>query len=187
MENSNRPSQGKGSYRPRDRRHSNNNNRSNYRGDRNRRDRNRDDRNSPKIDGLIKKINGELSNSIEPISIPELNAFERKLIHRHFDHNPDIVTKTYRLNDEDYELRVYPIGNLKKWAQEQAEQAVNNREKITLPHMSNYERFVVHDALKEITTVKTESHGDGDERHIVIEPDVFGRGLKRMIRKIKLF
>ncbi len=148
--------------------------------------RDRDERN-PKIEKLVKQIREELVDSIEPITIPELNAFERKLIHRQFDNNPNIVTKTYRIGDDDFELRVYPVGNLKRYAQKKADESIETRKKIELPHMSNYERFVIHDYLKEIDTVKTTSEGEEDDRHIVIEPAVFGRGLRRMIKKIKLF
>jgi predicted RNA-binding protein Jag len=163
--------------RPGDRSGGRNNGR--YRRDRNER--------NPKIEALVKRIKEELIDSIEPITIPELNAFERKLIHRQFDNSPDIVTKTYRLGDDDYELRVYPVGNLKRYAQQKADEAVQTRQKVVLPHMSNYERFVVHDYLKEIDTVNSSSEGEDDDRHIVIEPAVFGRGLRRMIKKIKLF
>jgi len=147
----------------------------------------RNNKRDPKVDSLVHRIKDELLDSIEPIIIPELNAFQRKLVHRHFDHNPDIVTKTYRVNDEDYELRVYPVGNLRNWAKRKANEAVDNRETVVLPHMSSYERFVVHDTLKSIDTVKATSHGDGEERHIEIEPAIFGRGLKRIIKKIRLF
>jgi predicted RNA-binding protein Jag len=148
--------------------------------------RDRNERN-PKIEALIKRIKQELVESIEPIVIPELNAFERKLIHRQFDNNPEIVTKTYRLGENDYELRVYPVGNLKRYAQKKADEAVETRDKVVLPNMSSYERFVVHDYLKDIDTVSTVSEGEEDDRHIVIQPEVFGRGLRRIIKKIKLF
>lgn len=141
---------------------------------------------NPKIESLIRKIREELSDSIEPVSIPDLNAFERKLIHRQFDNNSEIVTKTYRLGEKEYELRVYPIGNLKRYAQKKADEAVATREKVILPHMSSYERFIVHDYLKTLDTVKTVSVGEDDDRHIEIEPAVFGRSLKRFIRRIRL-
>jgi predicted RNA-binding protein Jag len=139
-----------------------------------------------KIDNLIVKIKQELQNSIEPISLSDLNSYERKLIHRHFDHNPNIVTKTYR-HGEDYELRIYPIGNLRNFARQKADEALKSGERIVLPHMSNYERFIIHDVLKDYSAVKSESQGDDDDRHIVIEPEVFGRGLRKIIKKIKLF
>lgn len=146
----------------------------------------RNDERNPKIDSLVSKIREELADSIEPITIPDLNAYERKLVHRQFDNNSEIVTKTYRLGEEGYELRVYPIGNLKRYAQKKAEEAVETRKKVLLPHMSNYERFIIHDYLKTLETVKTSSVGEDEDRHIEIEPEVFGRGLKRFIRKIRL-
>ena len=146
----------------------------------------RNDERNPKIDGLVSRIREELVDSIEPITIPELNAYERKLVHRQFDNNSEIVTKTYRLEDEAYELRVYPVGNLKRYAQEKADEAVESRQKVVLPHMSNYERFIIHDYLKTLESVKTSSQGEGEDRHIEIEPEVFGRGLRRFIRKIRL-
>lgn len=139
-----------------------------------------------KIDNLVRRIKRELADSIEPIVIPELNAFERKQIHRQFDHNSEIVTKTYRVADDVYEMRVYPVGNLKKFAQKKANEAVETRKTVVLQHMSNYERFVIHETLKSISTVKSVSYGEGENRHIEIEPEVFGRGLKRIIKKIKL-
>lgn len=138
-----------------------------------------------KIVKLIDRIKTELADSIEPIVIPNLNAFERKLIHREFDRNPEIVTKTYRY-DEEYELRVIPVGNLKRFAKKKADEAIETREKVVLPPMTNYERFVVHSSLKDLDTIKTSSHGEGEYRHIEIEPEMFGRGLKRIIKKIKL-
>ena len=168
-----RPSRGKRPYRSR---RSGGGNGRHHRNERN-----------PKIESLIRRIKGELTDSIDPIVIPELNAFERKLVHRQFDNNPEIVTKTYRLGDEEFELRVYPVGNLKRYAQKKADEAVEKRQKVVLPHMSNFERFVVHDYLKTLDTVKTTSVGEEDDRHIEIEPEIFGRGLKRIIRKIKLF
>lgn len=144
------------------------------------------DEKNEKIEELIRNIRDELVDSIEPISITELNAFERKLIHNQFDDSTEITTKTYRISDDAYELRIYPIGNLKRYAQKKADEAVETRKKVVLSHMTSYERFVVHDYLKDLETVKTSSHGEGEERHIEIEPEVFGRGLKRIIRKIKL-
>jgi predicted RNA-binding protein Jag len=127
-----------------------------------------------------------LENSIEPVSLFQLNSFERKLIHRHFDHNPAIVTKTYRQGDE-FELRVYPISNLKKYAAEKAEEAVRTGQTIVLPHMGDYERFIIHDSLKDKEKIKSVSYGEGGDRHIEIEPDIFGRKLKKIIKKIRLF
>ncbi len=138
-----------------------------------------------KIQKILSEIQTNIIDSIEPITLSKLNSFERKLVHRHFDHNPDIVTKTYR-NGEEFDLKIYPVGNLRKFAEGKAEEALQTRKKVALPHMSNYERFVIHDALKNMDSVKAESFGEGEERHIEISPDAYGRGLKRIIKKIKL-
>ncbi|MBN1542738.1 hypothetical protein JW992_11385 [candidate division KSB1 bacterium] len=139
-----------------------------------------------KIDSLIHKIKDELADSIDPINLPQLNAFERKLIHRHFDNNPDIITRTYR-NGENHELRIYPVGNLRRYALEKADQAIRTGEKVILPHMNDYERFIIHDTLKDNSSIKACSYGEAADRHIEIEPELFGRGLKRIIKKIRLF
>ena len=157
-----------------------------HRGYRPRRFRPRGDDVDGKIRRLLQKIDEELGNSIEPISLTRLNAFERKLIHRHYDHNAGVVTKTYKHGDI-FELLVIPVGNLRKYAVEKADEAIKTGERIILPKMSNYERFVVHEALKDYSDVKAISYGEGDDRHIELEPEVFGRGLRRIIRKIKLF
>lgn len=142
-------------------------------------------RDDSKINELIKKIQNELDGSIVPITLSELNSFERKLVHRHFDHDPNIVTKTYRHGDI-HELKIYPVGNLRKYAREKADQAIEQGETVVLPHMSSYERFIIHDVLKDNELITSESHGEGQERHVQIKPDLFGRGLKKIFKKIKL-
>ncbi len=122
-----------------------------------------------KVEELIRKIKEELVDSIEPICLHDLNAYERKLIHRYFERGGEITTKTYRIGEEDYELRIFPVGNLRRYAQKMADQAVSTRQKVVLPPMSSYERFIIHDYLKSLDTVKTHSVGEGDDRHIEIE------------------
>ena len=55
------------------------------------------------------------------------------------------------------------------------------------PTMSNYERFLIHDFLKDNDRIETISIGEGDSRYIEIHPKKFGRKLKNIIRKIKFF
>jgi hypothetical protein len=52
--------------------------------------------------------------------------------------------------------------------------------------MSSYERFLAHEVLKDVESVESISVGEGAERHIQIQPKKFGRGLKKIIKKIKL-
>lgn len=138
------------------------------------------------VQEIIARVESELQNSIQPAIVPALNSFQRRLVHRHFDNSSLYVTKTYR-HDENCELWIYPVGNLINFAKEKAEEAIRTGKRVVLPHMGSYERFVIHDALKVMETIKTQSFGEGEERHIEIEPVLFGRGLKKIIKKIRLF
>ena len=138
-----------------------------------------------KIDNILIEVQRKLRDSLEPVSLTDLNAFERKRIHRFFDDKDDYRTKTYR-SGEEFTLKVYPVGNIKKFAEEKAQEALATGNIETLPPMSNYERYIIHDCLKDINGIKTASVGEGDERRVEIHPVSFGRGLKRIIKKIKL-
>lgn len=139
-----------------------------------------------KIDRILIDAQRKLRDSIMPEIIAGLDAFERKRIHRFFDHMPEYETKTYR-DGEDYVLKIFPVANIKKFAEEKAQQVMQTGNSIELPPMSNYERFIIHEHLKTIEGVETLSHGEGDDRRIEIKPKMFGRRLKRIIKKIKLF
>lgn len=127
-----------------------------------------------------------LEHSTQAICLEDLNAYERKRIHQFFDNKSDFETKTYR-NGEEYLLWVFPVGQIKKYAEEKAQEALDTGAEIDLPPMSNYERFLIHDALKSVESVETNSFGEGEERHIRITPVKFGRRLKKMVKKLKLF
>lgn len=53
-------------------------------------------------------------------------------------------------------------------ALELAERVKKEAHEIELQPMNSYERLLVHDALKEVSGVRTESRGEGRERHIVL-------------------
>ena len=57
---------------------------------------------------------------------------------------------------------------------------------IVLPYLGNYERFVIHNYLKDFDGIETKSVGEGDQRRLEIKQAKFGRSLKRIIKKIKL-
>ena len=59
---------------------------------------------------------------------------------------------------------------LKDTAQSVARQVTAQGASRSLPPMNSYERRVVHTALAEMTGIKTESEGEGEERRIVIRP-----------------
>ncbi len=152
--------------------------------------RNHDRSSRPPMDNnmkeMIAKIEEKLIDAIKPESVNGLNSFERKLFHRHFDHNKDYETRTYR-NGEDFTLLIYPVANLERFAKEKADESLSTGDVISLPHMGSYERFIVHNALKTIDAIETASEGEGNERHIKISSKRFGRGLKKIVKKIKLF
>jgi len=138
-----------------------------------------------KIDNILIDVQRKLRDSYESIALSDLNAFERKRIHRFFDDKEDFTTKTYRTGDE-FTLRIYPVGNLKKFAESKAQEAFDTGKVVALPPMSNFERYIIHDHLQSMEGIETTSVGESSERHIEIHPVRFGRGLRRIIKKIKL-
>jgi len=52
-----------------------------------------------------------------------------------------------------------------------AKQCVETKKPIALPAMNAYERSLVHNAVKEVPGVMTQSEGSGPERHVVIHPE----------------
>lgn len=137
------------------------------------------------IRGMIGEIEEKLQDAISPESISGLNSFERKLIHRHFDHNKDFETRTYR-NGDQYTLSVYPVGNIERYAREKAEESISTGSTVELPPMGSYERFIIHNCLQDVSGVETTSADEGRDRHVQIVCKRFGRGLKRIARKIRL-
>ncbi len=138
-----------------------------------------------KIDRILIEVQRSLRDSCVPATLTDLTALERKRIHRFFDGNPEYETKTYR-TDGDYVLKVFPVGNIKRLAEQKAEEARQKQCVVALPPMGSFERFVVHNALKQFADLETTSVGEGPERHVEIRPRRYGRGLKRIIKKIKL-
>ena len=139
-----------------------------------------------KIQQLIRDVSEMLVDANQAICLEDLNAFERKKIHQYFDRKADYETKTYR-NGEDYLLWIFPLTKLRQLAEARAREALETGKDIDLPPMSSYERFIIHDALKDWDSVETSSFGEGEERHIRIKPMPFGRKLKKIVKKIKLF
>lgn len=138
------------------------------------------------IKKIISDVEEKLKDSLKPETLTGLNSFERKMIHRHFDHNKEFKTRTYR-NGDDYTLYIYPVGNLERFAKAKAQECLDSSVDIDLPPMPSFERYIVHNALKEVQGVETTSVGEGDERHVQIVCKKFGRGLKQIVKKIKLF
>ncbi len=60
--------------------------------------------------------------------------------------------------------------NLEHMAQSIAEKVASENNPVTLEPMNAFERRIVHMALRESTTVITESQGEGRDRHVVVKP-----------------
>ncbi len=146
----------------------------------------------PRIAELIRETEEKLSASYHPVQVENLNPFERKQFHQHFERRKSLYqTKTYR-NEETHVLWIFPIANLKRFVEGKAQEALASGENVALPPMSSYERFLAHHMLKELGTVESSSEGEGEERHILIQPkkieppSQFGRSLRKIAKKIKL-
>lgn len=71
-----------------------------------------------------------------------------------------------RLDVNQY--RVKKIESVKKMADETADQVALTGQEKALPPMNSYERRIVHAHLALRQDVKTQSQGEGEERHLVI-------------------
>lgn len=83
-------------------------------------------------------------------------------------------------------LKVSPVGNLKKMAKEKADFVLSKGETYTFPFLPGYERYVIHNYLKDFDGIETKSIGEGEERRLEVRPIRFGRSLRRIIKKIRL-
>ncbi len=143
----------------------------------------RETRTDDKVQKTIEYIEKTLYDSIRAITIKELDGYQRKSIQRHFEKTQEYQIKTYREND-DVIIKVYPIGSLKRLAEQKAQEVLMKGKPEVLPPMGSFERFVIHDYLKERDGVKTESFGkEGNDRHIEIHP-LFGRTLKKTKKRL---
>ena len=138
-----------------------------------------------KIDRILIEIQRHLRDSLKPYTIKNLNSYERKRIHSFFDDKEDFKTKTYRREDL-FVLKVFPVGNLKQTAKEKAEQVLETGEVYTFPYLPGYERFIIHNYLKDFKGIETKSVGEENDRRLEIRPVKFGRVLKKIIKKIKI-
>ena len=135
-----------------------------------------------KAQETIQHIERSLQDSIESVMVQDLNSFQRKLIHDHFEKSQEYKIKTYREND-NVTMKVYPVGKLRRLAELKAQEVLMKGETEVLPPMGSFERFVIHDYLKDRDGVRTESFGEGRERHIEINP-LFGRSPKKIKKRL---
>jgi predicted RNA-binding protein Jag len=121
--------------------------------------------------------------SLAPFSIGGLNSFQRKLIHRHFEKTGEYKVRTVRDDADEIVLVLYPVGHLQRIAETFLQEVLMTGESRGLPAMDSYERFIVHEYLKNRGGVRTESYGEAEDRHVEIFP-IFGRTPKKAKRRL---
>ncbi|HEY4057039.1 MAG TPA: R3H domain-containing nucleic acid-binding protein [Kofleriaceae bacterium] len=62
------------------------------------------------------------------------------------------------------------VERLRALGQRMAEKCLETKEVVALQPMTAHDRRIVHMAISEITGVKTQSEGEGEDRHITIIP-----------------
>lgn len=155
---------------------------------RERRPNRRDDkyRHAPRMDEnvlrSIRQVEEAFKENSTPFKITGLNGFQRKQLYTYFEKKQEYRAKSYKEKD-DVIVKVYAIGHLKRLAEKAAQEVLMQGEFIELPPMSSFERYVIHDYLKDREGLKTESYGEGKERHIQISPQ-FGRSLKKVKKRL---
>jgi predicted RNA-binding protein Jag len=121
--------------------------------------------------------------SLDPFPVEGLNPFQRKGIHRHFEKTQEYKVRTVRDEKDEILLIVVPVGHLQRISETMLQEVLMTGEARFLPPMGSYERFIVHEYLKNRGGVRTESCGDGDGRHVQIFP-LFGRTPKKAKRRL---
>lgn len=140
----------------------------------------------PRMDEDVKKVidacQHALATDLKPFTIEGLNGFQRKQVYQYFEKTREYNVKTYK-HEEETVIKVYPVGNLKRLAEQKAQEVLMTGEPGNLPPLGSYERFVIHDYLKERGGVRTASAGEGEERHVEIHP-IYGRTPKKAKKRL---
>lgn len=89
----------------------------------------------------------------------------RTLVSKHVADAPRLMLDVNNYQQERLEM-------LKDAAIGAASQVANSGYSRFLPPMNAYERRIVHTALADMPGIKTESEGEGEERRIVIKPQI---------------
>lgn len=133
---------------------------------------------------IIKSVEKQLLNSLKPAYIKDLNSFQRKQVYRYFEKKEsEYSIKTYK-EEENTVIKVYPVGVLRRLAEQKTQEVLMNGREEELPPMGAYERFIIHDYLKDRGGVSTVSTGvSGKDRRIRIVPS-YGRHLRKAKKRL---
>ncbi|OVE79586.1 hypothetical protein BVY01_02130 [bacterium I07] len=130
----------------------------------------------------IEQAQDFMTENMKPAQIKDLNSFQRKQLRSYYERLGEFEVRSYK-DDEEVIIRVYPVGMLKRLAEQKMQEVLMNGKLEPLPPMSSFERFIIHDYLKERDGIRTESSGEGTERHIIIHP-LFGRQPRKAKRRL---
>jgi hypothetical protein len=131
---------------------------------------------------ILKDIEDTMKDSIKPKTLEHLNGYQRREILGHFEKSQELQIKSYNERGEIL-LRIYPIGKLKRLAEQKTQEVLMKGKAEILPPMGSFERFIIHDYLKEREGIRTESFGEsGKDRHVEIS-SLFGRNLKKVKKR----
>jgi hypothetical protein len=132
---------------------------------------------------MIDAAKDHFNNSIDAFPIRGLDPFQRKQIHQHFEKTGEYKVRTLRDESEEIFLIVIPVGHLQRLAENMMQEVLMTGESRSMQPMGSYERFLIHEYMKNRGGVRTESFGEGEERHIEIFP-MFGRIPKKAKRRL---
>jgi hypothetical protein len=137
----------------------------------------------PAVLDAVKRVDDSVRESMEPVFVPGLNAFQAKMVSKHFGRGEEVKIKIIENEDKSITLKAYPVGKLRRLAETRAQKVLLSGETQHLPSMGSFERFVVHEYIKNRGGLRSESSGEGEERHVAIFP-VFGRIPRKAKRRL---
>ena len=137
----------------------------------------------PALEELFNTIETSFNDTLKPYHVTGLKGLQRKLIRQRYERSQEYAIKSYR-DGEEVIFKIYPVGRLRRMAEQKMQEVMMNGRASSLPPMGAYERFVIHDYLKERDGITTESQGlEGKDRHIIVKP-LFGREPRKQKRRL---
>ena len=91
------------------------------------------------VQKLISETEQNLATALEPVTIRGMNPFQRKQIYRHFEKTQEFRIKSYK-DEKEIFLRVYPVGNLKRLAEQKMQEVLIKGKAESLPPASRKAR-----------------------------------------------
>jgi hypothetical protein len=137
----------------------------------------------PALEELFNTIETSFNESLKPYRVTGIKGLHRKLIRQRYERSQEYAIKSYR-DGEEVIFKIFPVGRLRRMAEQKMQEVMMNGRASSLPPMGAYERFVIHDYLKERDGITTESQGlEGKDRHIIVKP-LFGREPRKQKRRL---